>query len=261
MEIGICYNKDQVGEDIPRTLAAKIKERGHKVFFCSGVPEREADRFLVLGGDGTVLRAARAAALRQIPILGVNYGHLGFLTEFEKGDCLQAVQLILEENPQILERTMLEVVLNGKIFPCLNEVAVLRTVAPDRNNKVAVISVDIDENHAGDFVADGLIVATPTGSTAYSLSAGGSILTPDCKAFILTPVCSFSMKSRPIAYSDHHVLKFSLAQTKLLVYGDGVFLGEASEKDTLFVRKAEKKALFLTKNKEDYFHKITQKIN
>ena len=261
MKIGICYNKEQADEKTAQEIASLIRREGHTAFVCCDMTNEIADRFLVLGGDGTVLRAARIAALRSIPILGVNYGHLGFLTEYEKTERDQAVRLILQEKPQILERSMLEVALNGKIFYCLNELAALRPVMPNRDNNVTLISVDIDGNHAGNFFADGLIVATPTGSTAYSLSAGGSIMTPDCGTFMLTPVCSFSMKSRPIVYADRHELKFSLPSAKLLLYGDGVFLGEAGVCDELIVKKSEKKALFLTQNGGNYFNKITQKIN
>lgn len=86
-------------------------------------------------------------------------------------------------------------------------------------------------------------------------------MTPDCETFMLTPVCAFSMRSRPIAFPDKRTLRFSLPQTKLFLYGDGVFLGEAGADDTLFVKKSEQKALFLTRNRDDYFHKLTQKIN
>lgn len=261
MKICICYNRTQVPEEVCSELQNAVAAAGHAVIVRPEYNGEEADRIIVLGGDGTVLRAARAASVKRIPLVGVNYGRLGFLTEFERGECTKAVRLALEEKPEILERAMLEIVLNGKSAHCLNELALMRTVAPDRDSNVVKISVTIDGSHAGDFSADGLIVATPTGSTAYSLSAGGSIMTPECETFLLTPVCAFSMRSRPIAYPDKSVLRFCLPQTKLLLYGDGVFLGEAGEGDELCVKKSRQKALFLTRNKADYFHKLTQKIN
>lgn len=261
MKICICYNRTQVPYTVCEEIAQSVVAAGHAVFICPEYHGEEADRMIVLGGDGTVLRAARAASSKGIPLLGVNYGRLGFLTEFERGEQEQAVRLVLEERPQILERSMIEVVLNGKSAHCLNELALVRAVTPGHDSNVVKISVTIDGSHAGDFSADGLIVATPTGSTAYSLSAGGSIMTPECETFLLTPVCAFSMRSRPIAYPDKSVLRFCLPSTKLLLYADGVFFGEAGEGDELSVKKSARKALFLTRNKADYFHKLTQKIN
>lgn len=261
MKICISYNKKQVSREVCDELSRSVSAAGHEPFICPEYDGQDADRVIVLGGDGTVLRVARAASAKNIPIFGVNYGRLGFLTEFEREECDMAVQLAVDENAQILERSMLEVELNGRRALCLNELAVLRTVSPESDNNVVKISVTIDGSHAGDFPADGLIVATPTGSTAYSLSAGGSIMTPECETFLLTPVCAFSMRSRPIAYPDKSILRFALPETKLLLYGDGVFLGEAGAGDELCVKKSERKALFLTRNKDDYFHKLMQKIN
>ena len=262
MKIGIFYNSKQAERSVACALAQAVTERGHQADVFSGMEEvGKVDRLLVLGGDGTILRVAKRASAMNIPIMGVNFGHLGFLTEFEKEECFSAVPLILDENCARLERSMLEAELNGRTFECLNELALLHPVAPGRDNKVVTISVTIDGSHAGEFIADGLIVSTPTGSTAYSLSAGGSILTPDCAAFQLTPVCAFSMRSRPIACSDKSELGFSLPQGALVLYGDGVFLGEAGASDTLTVRKAKRGVTFLTRGLSEYFRRLTQKIN
>ena len=168
---------------------------------------------------------------------------------------------MLDERCARLQRSMLEAELNGKTFDCLNELALLHPVAPGRSNKVVRIAVTIDGSHAGEFVADGLIVSTPTGSTAYSLSAGGSIMTPDCETFQLTPVCAFSMRSRPIAYSDKSELGFSLLRGEVVLYGDGVYLGQAGAGDTLSVRKSARSVTFLTRGLSEYFRRMTEKLN
>ena len=104
-------------------------------------------------------------------------------------------------------------------------------------------------------------MATPTGSTAYSLSAGGSILTPDCPAFLLTPVCSFSMKARPTVFSDTGELGFSIAEHDVLMaYGDGEFLGEVTANTGLTVRRSPLSAAFLTRDPHAFFSKLTQKL-
>ena len=262
MKIGIFYNRDQADVAVAEDLAAEIRAQGHAALVFSNTEEiGGVDRLVVLGGDGTMLRVAKRASALEIPILGVNFGTLVFLTEFEKEECSAALPLVLNENCARIERSMLEVELNGRTFDCLNELALLHPVSPGRENKVVRISVTIDGSHAGEFVADGLIVATPTGSTAYSLSAGGSIMTPDCATFQLTPVCAFSMRSRPIAYSDKSELCFSLPQGALILYGDGVYLGEAGADDRLAVRRSARSVTFLTRGLGEYFRRLTQKIN
>lgn len=262
MNIGIFYNRDQAEPSVADGLARSVRTAGHAAAVFSRLEEiGGVDRLIVLGGDGTILRVAKRASALGIPIFGVNFGTLGFLTEFEREEYDAAVSLALDERCARIERSMLEAELNGEKFDCLNELALLHPVAPGKENKVVTISVTIDGSHAGEFVADGLIVATPTGSTAYSLSAGGSIMTPDCATFQLTPVCAFSMRSRPIAYSDRSELCFSLPQGALVLYGDGVYLGEAGAADRLVVRKSARSVTFLTRGLGEYFRRLTQKIN
>ena len=157
---------------------------------------------------------------------------------------------------------MLEVDLNGMRSHCLNELSMLRPVTEAGENRVIKISIAIDGSSAGEIVADGLIVTTPTGSTAYSLSAGGCIMTPDVESFLLTPVCAFSMRSRPIACSDRSAISFAVEQgTELMLFGDGAFLGSAGAGDKLTVRKSERFATFLTRDKRGFFRRLTGKIN
>lgn len=155
------------------------------------------DCLLILGGDGTVLRASKPASLYQIPIVAVNYGTLGFLTEFKRGELDAAVDFILSGKHVVLKRTMLEVVFRGKSTHCLNELVLSRPVSPEADSRLVKICVRIDGKEAGIFSADGLILSTPTGSTAYSLSAGGSVMSPDCRTFELTPICAFSFGADP----------------------------------------------------------------
>ena len=262
MKIGIFYNADQADRSVAETIASQIVARGHAAQIYSKLDEIErADRLVVLGGDGTMLRVALRASVLRIPIVGVNFGTLGFLMEFERNEYERVVPLVLDETCARQQRSMLETELNGKTFDCLNELVLLHPVAPGQPNKVVRISVTIDGSHAGEFVADGRIVSTPTGSTAYSLSAGGSIMTPDCGTFQLTPVCAFSMRSRPIAYSDSSELGFSLLKGKVILYGDGVYLGEAGASDRLIVRKSARSVTFLTRGLSEYFRRVTEKIN
>lgn len=253
----------QTDEETANTLADRISALGGESFvFAEAGQAVGCDRIVVLGGDGTILHAARFASEWNIPLMGVNFGRLGFLAEFERDEFENAAALATDESCPVMERTMLEVSLNGELSYCLNELSILRETHAGASGRTTRISVTIDGSRAGDFNADGLIISTPTGSTAYSLSAGGSIMTPDCNTFQLTPVCAFSLKSRPIAYPDRCELRIILPEErKLVLNGDGIFLGELTRRDELIVRKSSRKATFLTRNKNEYFRRLTQKIN
>lgn len=262
MKVGIFYHEKKVSPDTLDRLRTLLAGMGtFCVFFSREEEIGGVDRLIVLGGDGGVLRAARRSSLLNIPLVGINYGTLGFLTEFERGEEEQAARLVTEERCLILRRSMLEVWVRGKQHCCLNELTLLRRIAPDAEDGVVCIRVNMDGSPAGEFLADGLIIATPTGSTAYSLSAGGSILTPDCPALILTPVNAFSLRSRPIVCSDTSVLSFTVPEGRVELHGDGKFLGELSAGEEITVKKSDRCALFLTRGKRDFFRRLTEKIN
>ncbi len=263
MKVGITYNASQVDKSAPIRFAAAIEKAGGVAsVFSSEEEPGDVDRLVVLGGDGAVLHAAKRASRRSLPLFAVNYGHIGFLTEFEREEEAGAVALALSENPDTIVRTLIEVDFNGVKTDCLNELSLLCPVTGGRDIRAGKLAVTIDGSSAGDFTADGLIVATPTGSTAYSLSAGGSILTPDCPAFILTPVNAFSLKSRPIICPDSSELSLSVdGEGALLAFGDGEFLGTVFRGDELRVKKSERKAVFLTQSRRGFFRRLTQKIN
>ena len=199
MKVGIFCNKSlkkylPVQEELFRVL----KERGIHYDVCENVDDAEdIDVLIVLGGDGTMLKVATAVGKKGIKILGINSGNLGFLTEFEGDETESAVEL-LQGDYRSQKRGVLQVCVNGQNFFALNEVFFQRRYNEDADNNVVSVTALIDGKKVDDFVGDGIIVATPTGSTAYSLSAGGPILTPDIHAFILTPVCAHSLHNRPI---------------------------------------------------------------
>ena len=263
MKVGIFYYPNRVSFDVVQDVAAIIESYGsNSVLFPADVEIAGVDRLIVLGGDGAVLHAALRASELQIPLVGVNYGTLGFLTEFERGEISEAVKLVHDKTCEIVHRSMLEVMIGKNKHFCLNELSIMRKITPETNDAVVRISVKIDGCPAGDFTADGLILATPTGSTAYSLSAGGSILTPDCEAFLMTPVNAFSLRSRPIACSDKSEFAFVLPEkNSVVLHGDGKFLGEVKEGEVVTAKKAERYAAFLTKEKNRFFRRLTEKIN
>lgn len=162
-----------------------------------------ADLIVVLGGDGTMISAARALGAKAIPVLGINYGSLGYLTEFRIEEMTGALEAIFAGNYKIDRRVMLDVQLrrgldileSGRI---LNEVVVGKTALA----KIIETEITLDNLFVNSFRSDGFIVATPTGSTAYNLSAGGPIVYPSMDAVLLTPICPFTLSNRPIVVPD-----------------------------------------------------------
>lgn len=264
MKVGVLYNRDRVSESSFPSIAARFSRSGAEaVLFSSPEDIGRVDCLLILGGDGTVLRASKPASRENIPIVAVNYGTLGFLTEFRREELDDAIDFILSDAHVVLKRTMLEVIFRGKSTHCLNELVLQRPVSAETDSRLVKICVRIDGKEAGVFSADGLIISTPTGSTAYSLSAGGSVMSPDCRTFELTPICAFSLRSRPIVCSDSSTLRFTAKPhgKGLMLHGDGVFLGELEEDDELVVRRSDRVATFWVKDEGDTFRRLTEIIN
>jgi len=202
---------------------------------------QQTDLIIVLGGDGTLLHSARAAASYRIPILGINMGHLGFLTEVELGDMFLSLEKLLAGEFRLEERMMLScrLVRDGRT---LGEYLALNDVVVTKGSfaRLVAIGLYIGQQYVDTYSADGLIVSSPTGSTAYSLSAGGPIVSPDLKLMLLTPICPHTLYSRPMVIGSENqvklVLQSELAEVMLtfdgqlahvLEKGDEVIIAEA----------------------------------
>ena len=181
---------------------------------------QESDLLLVLGGDGTILAASREAAHHDIPILPINMGSLGFLTSFTVEELYPALESTLAGQAKIEERVLLDVerTHHGEL---LTQQRVLNDAVVHKGTLARMIEVELCIN--GAFVcryrADGLIVASPTGSTAYSLSAGGPIVQPGVASILVTPICPHTLSDRPVVIQDSSVIELILAQSS-----DSVFL-------------------------------------
>lgn len=176
------------------------------------------DLVMVLGGDGSMLSAARKVFPREIPLLGVNLGHLGFLTRVESNNLEPALINLKNGDYQLEERAMLEgeVIRNGRT---VTKVAGLNELVLSRNAFAKMVRLEtwIDEEYFTTYPADGLIVATATGSTAYSLSAGGPILDPRLKAILVTPICAHSLYARPLVLSENAQVKVCVNTSRIEV--------------------------------------------
>jgi NAD+ kinase len=180
----------------------------------------EADLFLVLGGDGTLLAASREAATRGIPILPINMGSLGFLTSFTLEELYPALESALSGTYAVDERVLLLVQrINGE--QVLTEQRVLNDAVVHKGTLARMIELElhIDGGFVCRYRADGLIVATPTGSTAYSMSAGGPIVHPAVESILITPICPHTLSDRPVVVRDTSNIELRLAPSS-----DSIFL-------------------------------------
>lgn len=224
------------------------------------------DVIIVLGGDGTLLSMARLMKSKSVPILGINMGTLGFLTEINHAQARDVLKMLLRgKTPPIQKRALLEVTLKRKgktIFkgPVVND-AVISKGAIARIIGMRVCMNGEVMNHVR---ADGIIVSTPTGSTAYSLAAGGPILEPKLGAVILAPICPHSLTQRPIVISDENEIEICLnhrpGHVVLTLDGQDVF--EMKEDDRVIVKRFEKHSLQLISSPtRDYFSLLREKLS
>ena len=156
---------------------------------------KDADIIVSFGGDGTMLHTARLSHGSGVPILGVNLGKVGFLAEISPDEIEAIPKRLLAGDYQVLERMAFTASTNkGDEYFCLNDIVLDR----NQESRILKLTVSVDGHHAGDFHADGLIVSTPTGSTAHAMAAGGPLVMPECSAIILAPICPHSLTMRPM---------------------------------------------------------------
>lgn len=263
MKVGIfCNTSAKRFADICTRLEQILQERkiAYRIFYA--VDEIvDSDVLFVLGGDGTILKVAIAAGKKGIDLVGINAGNLGFLTEFEGEQVREAVELI-SGNYMTEERTVLEVQFGEKKFYALNDAVLQRAYSAEADNNVISVTAEIDGNKVDEFVGDGVIVSTPTGSTAYSLSAGGSVLAPGIGAFILTPVCTHSLHNRPIVYSDASTMRVRLNEdTHADLFCDGAFACAVVPGEEVVVRRAPFGVRFIVRPDSNFFAKLLYKLN
>lgn len=227
------------------------------------VVEKRPDFVVVLGGDGTLLSAARNVAAAGIPILGINLGSLGFLTEIRQDEIAQALADVDEGRCQLSLRAMLhcQVLRKGKCvadYDALNDVVMnQRAVA-----RITEFEVRVNGTFVSRYQADGLIVATPTGSTAYSLAAGGPILVPDVPGFVITPVASHALTNRPLVVQDTAVIEIRLILTREQAYLtiDGQQGVPLEEGDIVQCKKSELKVKLFKLPDRTFFQVLRAKL-
>ena len=222
------------------------------------------DVVIVLGGDGAILHAAVIAAQRGVKIIGINHGTLGFLTEYEKdeGERVKDLLVALENKEcRIVKRSLLQVEIGDNTYYALNEVSIQREYVPQENSPQMLRLEMQAKEGVDDISGDGLLICTPTGSTAYSLSAGGAIITPEVPVFMMTPICAFSMRARPIVFSDNDEFKIRVQKGQAIVLTDGGAVAQLPENAEIFIRKAPFTADFPVKEGAVFLSRVRNKLN
>jgi len=261
---GIITRRDspkvrQVGEE----LVSWLQRRG--VEASLDTIEAGMDILVILGGDGTLLHVAARASELDIPVVGINLGNLGFLTEIAAEEMYQALDTILTEEVYVEQRMMLKTTVlradGSRTSPmfALNEVVVVK----GSTERVLRLRCWADEDYIATYKADGLIISTPTGSTAYNLSAGGPVVHAEVDALLVTPICPFMLESRPVLLSPKVRLSTQLADAakdvKIMVDGR---MGWVMEKtDGLQVEAAVKPLLLISSPHKGYFTILRNKLN
>jgi NAD+ kinase len=230
IQIGLAINRGKPKALIvARELIPQLESKGIQVWIEPRVAKHlgredlaiayedfptKVDILFVFGGDGSILGIARDFAKHNIPILGINLGHLGFLSEAEPEDLPQVIDAILQEHYETENRMMIEAELyrNGQLidtWTALNDIG----IAKGSYSRMITCKVYLHDKLLNTFFGDGLIVSSPTGSTAYSMSAGGPIVAPNMSALLLTPVCPHSLTARPIILSSDEEITIEVSAT------------------------------------------------
>ena len=259
--IGILYHpKIERAIAFSRELEDFLRARRISLWSCSAWEEETAkpqvtgsDLILSIGGDGTILRAARAVVPEQVPIVGINFGNLGFMTELKAEEALEILPKFLEGEGWLEERAMLQAQRNndGKIFHVLNDAVV------GRGSSARLINIEtrIDGELLTTYRADGVIVATATGSTSYSLAAGGPILHPQARDIILNPVCSHLTMSEALVLNPETEIRLKVATNhEAMLSLDGQVESKLASGEEVTVQLSPHVTRFLRIQPRNYFY-------
>ncbi|MEA2086806.1 MAG: NAD(+)/NADH kinase [Candidatus Caldatribacteriota bacterium] len=224
---------------------------------------KEVDLIISLGGDGTLLRAARLAAGEDIPVFGVNLGGLGFLTQIGINDLEKSLEKLYQGRYFLDERMMLNCTVKRKEeeiekFTALNDVVIGKGAFA----RIICLATYINNDYVITYSADGLVVSTSTGSTAYSLSAGGPIVNPNINSIILTPICPHTLSARPLIIGENDQVKIVLesSEEKVMVTIDGQEGFVLKSKDEVIIKKSDHKARLITFKEKSFYAILREKL-
>lgn len=271
-----CNHPDAI--KVARELKLWLLGRGIEVFLEKNLARNLGDEdagcersaipalvelIVVLGGDGTLISVAREVCDPRIPILGVNLGSLGFLTEITRGELFLSLEKVLAGDYEVTERMMLEAVVrrNGDEagrFCVLNDVVINKGAIA----RIIDMEVWVDDAYLTTFKADGLIIATPTGSTAYNLSAGGPIISPGLHCFVISPICPHMLANRPLIVADTVSIRIEVKfrDQDVVLTADGQVGMELQAGDVVEIRKSRRNTRLIKSPSKNYFEVLRTKL-
>ncbi len=253
MKINIVYNNKIAGcGNVLETLKTALiqKKVDFKDYDISNM-ENYGNFTFVIGGDGTLLKAARFYSTFKTPVLGINLGRLGFLSQTDTGEIDNAVQKVLDGKYSTEERLMLE----SENSLALNDF-VIKGCNTYRTSK---FYLEINEKFVCDYIADGLIISTPTGSTAYGLSAGGPVLYPTLDTLVIVPICPHTLNARPLVVPSDEIITVKTSDKLLSVAIDGADTAECVKQ--ISVKASKQKALLVFLNDDSFYSVLRNKLH
>jgi NAD+ kinase len=240
--IGVIYKKeDKLIAGTAQQVIKDLKEKGYKIDLA------RAKFVLTLGGDGTILRAARALAKKGIPILGIHMGGLGFMSEIELHKLGEALDQIKKRKYKIDERAMIEASVSGRKIIALNDIVI-------SNSAIARV-IKLEIRGVAEYKADGLIFSSATGSTAYNLSTGGPLLTPDSESMVISAICPHSINTRPIVIKEPVTVVLNRGREVILT-ADGQDVVSLHEGQKIRVQKSRLKTRFIRLKEYNFFERV-----
>ncbi len=277
MKIGIVINPQKPStRRTAKGIVSILKEKGVEALLSNQDYSKEyrnyiwenaeldakPDFVIVLGGDGTILQAARMFARDEIPMLGINMGHRGFLADVEVSEIKAAIKALVAGNYQIEKRSMLKAKVfrgNKKLLQsiALNDVVIKAGLA-----RILRLKVFINNDNLGAYPADGIIISSPTGSTAYSLSAGGPIIPPYLNNMLLTPICPLNPAARPILLGAADVVRMEvLSKSDTMLTLDGQQIFPLNKGDIITISEAAMKTRLIRVRSRSFYDLLSEKAN
>ena len=257
-KIGIIYNTNSTGyEKAVDTVQSEVSSKKlTSVLMNIDSLQTDITLAIVVGGDGTLLRAARFYARYSVPVFGVNLGRLGFLAQSSLSDIKNSIQKIVDGEVICEDRLMLSA--NPGRLTALNDIV----IKSESFSRTARLFVVVNGNKVCDYLADGLIISTPTGSTAYNISAGGPILVPRLNAFIIVPICPHSLNARPLVIpANEKIIIASTDNTKRLkMSADGQNTYTVSIDSGICIKRHKNKAKLLLLNDRSFYSVLREKL-
>ena len=249
------FEKEGIKTYLDLASAQMIKEQGIPFDeMC-----KKSDILVSVGGDGTLISVARRSYRYHKPILGVNVGTLGFLTDINPDNLESFIKKLKKDEFRIDERMMIELSILGK----RDNIVAFNDIVFTRPAVSKMIEIDVKEGDklVNSYYGDGLIVSTPTGSTAYNLSAGGPVVYPLTNAFIFTPICPHSLTQRPLILPSEFELEIKTNSKTALIVVDGQDMYEFTPDDSVIIKKAKVGAKLIHRKERNYFDVLREKLN